>query len=89
METPELRLVAVNDVASSDQIVYLLRHDSVYGRYDKTVTLADGKLLIGERTVALSSQPDPGRLPWNALHVDLVFECTGAFTRRQDLIKHV
>ncbi|HJR60452.1 MAG TPA: glyceraldehyde 3-phosphate dehydrogenase NAD-binding domain-containing protein [Vicinamibacterales bacterium] len=89
MESPELELVAVNELASPDQIVYLLRHDSVYGRYDKAVTAADGRLLIDDHALALSSESDPGRLPWNCLHVDLVFECTGAFTRRQDLVKHV
>ena len=88
-ETSDLELVAVNDLASSDAIAYLLKYDSVYGRYDKAVALSDAGLLIAGREVTLLREPDPGRLPWAAMHVDLVFECTGAFTRREDLVKHV
>jgi glyceraldehyde 3-phosphate dehydrogenase len=46
-------------------------------------------LRIGDHDVILLHEPDPRRLPWGALHVDLVFECTGAFARRKDLVKHV
>jgi len=88
MDTPDLELVAVNELASSDEIAYLLKYDSVYGRYDKRITADNGSLLIGSQKIALLRQPDPEQLPWRSLQIDLVFECTGAFTRRQDLRKH-
>jgi glyceraldehyde 3-phosphate dehydrogenase len=88
MDTPDLELVAVNELASSDEIAYLLKYDSVYGRYDKRITADSGSLLIGPQRIALLRQPDPEQLPWRSLQIDLVFECTGAFTRRQDLLKH-
>ena len=90
METPGLNLVAANDIGSPESIQYLLRYDTVYGRYDKPVEAADdGYLRIGERRLRLLHERDPGQLPWKAMHVDIVFECTGVFTTGEDLAAHV
>src|SRR5688500_15530833 len=89
METPDLDLVAVNDLGSSDNVVYLLKYDTVYGRYEKTVEAASGWLQVGGHRMTLLSERDPARLPWKSLDVNVVFECTGAFTQRKDLAAHV
>jgi glyceraldehyde 3-phosphate dehydrogenase len=90
MDMPELDLVAANDIGTSESIEYLLRYDTVYGRYDKPVqATADGHLTIGEHRLRLLHERDPGRLPWQAMSVDIVFECTGAFTKHEDLAAHV
>jgi glyceraldehyde 3-phosphate dehydrogenase len=89
METPGLEFVAANELASPEDVAYLLRYDSVYGRYDKPVTTQNGELVIGGHRLALLHEKDPARLPWRSLGVDIVFECTGAFTRRDDLARHV
>ena len=89
LATPDIELVAVNDLASPEALAYLLRYDSVYGRYDKTIVATERSLLVGARELTRRREPDPARLPWDALHVDVVFECTGAFSRREDLLKHV
>ena len=89
METTGLDLVAANELASAANIVYLLKYDSVYGRYDKPVTANDGALVVGDHRLALLNERDPTLLPWRALDVDIVFECTGAFRRRDMLVKHV
>jgi glyceraldehyde 3-phosphate dehydrogenase len=89
MDTPGLDLVAANEIASAEDVSYLLRYDSVYGRYDKSVSVLEGALVLGGHRLALLNEKDPSRLPWRALDVDIVFECTGAFTRRDDLAKHV
>ncbi len=90
MDTPELNLVAANDIGASDSVEYLLRYDTVYGRYGKTVDARDaGRLKIGDHQLQLLCERDPARLPWRALNVDIVFECTGAFTRREDLEAHI
>ena len=89
METPGLELVAVNDIVPIENIVYLLKYDTVYGRYDKTVE-GDGKnLSIAGKSIRYCSEKDPAQLPWSSLGVDIVLECTGVFTKRQDLEKHV
>jgi glyceraldehyde 3-phosphate dehydrogenase len=88
-ETPELNLVAANDVASAENLAYLLRYDTVYGRYDKPVKIGDGQLIVDGKAIRLFNEKDPAKLPWKELRIDLVFECTGRFTKREDLEKHV
>ncbi len=89
MTTPGLDLVAANDLGAPANIAYLLKYDTVYGRDDRTIEAADGSLRVGDRTLKLLSERHPARLPWKDLNVDIVFECTGAFTRREDLAAHV
>ena len=88
-DTPELNLVAVNDVATAEDLAYLLRYDTVYGRYEKPVNVSDGQLIVGGKTIRLFNEKEPEKLPWKELKIDLVFECTGRFTRRENLEKHV
>ncbi len=89
LDTPELELVAVNDIASPDNIAYLLKYDTVYGRYDKTVENDESSLVIGDKKLLFFGERDPARLPWGKLGVDIVLECTGVFTKRDDLAKHI
>ena len=89
LETPELELVAVNDIVPIENIVYLLKYDTVYGRYEKTVTADEGNLMIDGKPCRYFSEKDPSQLPWSSLEVDVVLECTGVFTKREDLEKHI
>jgi glyceraldehyde 3-phosphate dehydrogenase len=90
LDTPGLDLVAANDIGAPENLVYLLKYDTVYGRYEKTVAASpDASLTIGAHWLALLSERNPSRLPWKSLGVDIVFECTGAFTTRKDLEAHV
>jgi glyceraldehyde 3-phosphate dehydrogenase len=89
METPGLELVAVNDIVPIENIVYLLKYDTVYGRYDRSVEADGENLKIGESSIRYFSEKDPTQLPWSTLGVDIVLECTGVFTKRQDLEKHI
>jgi glyceraldehyde 3-phosphate dehydrogenase len=82
-------VVAVNDLIPPDNLAYLLRHDTVYGRYHKTVTATGDSLIIGGRPVPVLASRDPVGLPWADVGVDLVLECTGAFRREDDLKKHL
>ena len=89
LNTPELELVAVNDIVPAENIVYLLKYDTVYGRYEKTVE-SDGKsLIIADKHYPYFHEKDPTKLPWSSLGVDIVLECTGVFTKKEDLEKHV
>jgi glyceraldehyde 3-phosphate dehydrogenase len=89
LETPGLQLIAANEIASADNVVYLLKYDSVYGRYDKPVATGDGTLMVGQHGLALLHEKNPANLPWRSLNVEIVFECTGVFTRRDMLAQHV
>ena len=89
LDEPELELVAVNDIAPPENLAYLLKYDTVYGRYEKTVETGDGSLVVDGKSYQVLSQKDPANLPWRDLQVDVVFECTGIFTTKEDLQKHI
>lgn len=89
MDTPELELVAVNDIADGDNIAYLIQYDTVYGKYGQEVSFADGKMIVGGKEIPYLSERDPANLPWGENDVDIVFECTGLFTDSENAGKHI
>lgn len=89
LDTPELELVAVNDLVPIDNITYLLKYDTVYGRYAKMVENDGNNLIIDGKKHKFFSEKDPTKLPWGELDVDIVFECTGVFREREALQKHI
>jgi len=89
LDTDGLDLVAVNDVADADNLAYLIKYDTVYGRYPGEVRAVDGALLVDGRRIAAFAERDPANLPWAELGVDLVLECTGVFRSEEGLRKHL
>jgi len=89
LDTPGLELTAVNDIVPANNLAYLLNFDTVYGRYEKKVESGPDSLVIDGKTYPLFSEKDPTKLPWEKLGVDIVLECTGVFTKLEDLKKHV
>jgi glyceraldehyde 3-phosphate dehydrogenase len=90
---PDIEFVAINDIAGFDILAHLLRFDSVHGRFDGTVILEHTTLTVSSRgevrQIQLLQQADPSSLPWAALDVDLVLECSGHFRSRVDASKHL
>jgi len=89
IDEASLELVAVNDLVDAQNLAYLLRFDTAYGRYSKPVAVDEGDLVVAGHHVRKLTSRDPSDLPWTELGVELVFECTGVLTRRQDLEKHI
>ncbi len=89
LDEPALEVVAVNDLAEVENLAYLLRFDTVYGRYPGPVAVDGGDLAVAGRKLPMLRSRDPLELPWKQLGVELVFECTGALTQRADLEKHI
>src|SRR5689334_18897154 len=89
LEQPSLDLVAVNDLVDVENLAYLLRFDTVYGRYAQSVGVDGSDLVVAGRKLRTLKTRAPGELPWRELGVEVVFECTGALTRRDDLEKHI
>lgn len=88
-EIDELELVTVNDLMTADNLAYLMKYDTVYGRYARDVA-ADGDALVIEDTrIPMHHEADPERLPWREMGVDLVLECTGRFRTEEGLRKHL
>lgn len=89
LDQPALHLTAVNDVVTADNLAYLLKFDTVYGRWGRDVQAHDSSLSIDGMDYPVLGEKNPARLPWGQMGVDLVFECTGVFRKREDLVKHI
>ncbi|GAA0562184.1 type I glyceraldehyde-3-phosphate dehydrogenase [Chitinophaga japonensis] len=89
LDTPGLELAGVNDLLTIDNAAYLLKYDSVYGRYNKSVKAEKDQLVIDGKPVPYYSLKSPEQLPWKELAVDVVIESTGTFTNREDAEKHI
>ena len=90
---PNIDVVAINDLAKPEVLAHLLRYDSNYGIYEKTVKVRKEELLVdgtskGEKVLMLS-EPDPEKLPWKKLKIDVVLECTGVFRHLDGAEKHL
>lgn len=82
-------IVAINDLADLESNVRLTRHDSVHGAFPLPVHGEDGHLVVGPHRIRVLAERDPAKLPWKALGVDLVLECTGLFASRTKAAQHL
>ncbi len=85
----DIQVVAINDLSDDDILAYLLEYDSVMGRFDQEVTVADGVMKVGDHTIQMLYERDPAQLPWSDLDVDIVVESTGVFRDKASLQKHL
>ena len=85
----DLEFVAINDITSADTLAHLLKYDSVLGNLPEDVSVNDNQIRIGSRSIEVLSERNPAALPWGRLGVDIVFESTGLFTKRDDAAKHL
>lgn len=88
-DRPDIELVAVNDLGSLENLAYLLKHDTVYGKAPFDVSIEDGKLMVAGRAVTFLSEKEPQNLPWKDLAIDVVIESTGFFTDYEKANAHV
>ncbi|MBI3255676.1 MAG: type I glyceraldehyde-3-phosphate dehydrogenase [Candidatus Andersenbacteria bacterium] len=84
-----IEVVAINDLGDINNLAYLLKHDSVYGRYGQEVGVEGGQLVVGGKHVKVCQEKDPAQLPWGALGVDVVLESTGVFTEKDKASAHI
>lgn len=88
-ERSDVEIVGINDLTDTKTLAYLLKHDSNYGAYHKTVDFDEHHLIVDGHKVAVSAEKDPVALPWGDLKVDVVIESTGRFTAKEDAEKHI
>lgn len=89
LDEDDLEVVAVNDIADVNNLAYLIRYDTVYGRYQRDVGVDECALIVDGTRIPTFAERDPAALPWRDLRVDLVLECTGVFTTAEALTKHL
>src|SRR5215204_3598668 len=85
----DVDVVAVNDITDAATLAHLLKYDSVLGNLAVPVSAAGDTITVGSDQFKVLAQKDPGQLPWKDLGVDIVFESTGKFTKRDDAAKHL
>ncbi len=89
LENQGMELVAINDLAEPKAIAHLMHYDSIHGKSDKSIELHGEVLSVDRQNIRLFGLPDPSKLPWEELKVDVVIECTGRFTDRLGAEKHL
>ena len=84
-------IVAINDLTSAEDLAYLVKYDTVHGSFHEDEIKAEGNEIVvaGVKRIRVYSETDPANLPWGELGVDLVLECTGKFTAKEDAMKHI
>jgi glyceraldehyde 3-phosphate dehydrogenase len=85
----DVEFVHINDLTSADMLAYLLERDSVHGKFPEDVRAEEGAIRIGNQRIPVTAEKDPKKLPWKDLAVDVVLECTGVFTKREQLSTHL
>lgn len=85
----DIEIVAINDLGSIEDNAHLLRYDSVHGRFPKNITTTSTTLNAGMGDILVIAEPKPELLPWADLKIDVVFECSGRFTKRADAALHL
>jgi glyceraldehyde 3-phosphate dehydrogenase len=88
-EYPEIEVKGVNDLGDIENLAYLLKYDSVYGHSQATVEFDDAHLIVDGVKIPVSKEKDPAMIPWGVWGVDVVVECTGAFTEYAKAASHL
>lgn len=86
---PDLEIVAINDLGPLDNLAYLLKYDTVYGKAKFSVEVKEGALNVQGRNIKFTSEKDPTALPWKDLNVDVVVESTGVFNEYEKAKAHI
>jgi len=85
----DLQVVGINDLGSVKANAHLLKYDTVHGPFPGTITTGEDWMDIGTGKIKVTAERDPAKLPWKELGVEIVMECTGIFTKREQAAKHI
>ena len=85
----DIEIVAINDLLDADYMAYMLKYDSTHGRFDGTVEVKDGALIVNGKKIRVTAEKDPANLKWDEVGVDVVAEATGIFLTDETARKHI
>ncbi|MBN4084906.1 type I glyceraldehyde-3-phosphate dehydrogenase [Flavobacteriaceae bacterium AH-315-B10] len=86
---PNIQVVGINDLLEVEHLAYLLKYDSVHGRFDGTIEVKNGNLIVNGNEIRVTAKFNPEDLKWDAVGVDVVLDCTGIFTTLESAKKHI
>jgi glyceraldehyde 3-phosphate dehydrogenase len=85
----DIEVVAINDLTDAASLAHLLKYDSVHRRFGQDVKVEKDAIVVNGKSVKITAEKDPTKLPWKDLNIDVVFESSGVFTSNDDLHKHI
>jgi glyceraldehyde 3-phosphate dehydrogenase len=85
----DVEIVGVNDLMEVDQLAYLLKYDSVHGRFNGEVEVQNGNLIVNGKTIRVTAEKDPVLLKWDEVQADIIADCTGIFKDLSGAQKHI
>lgn len=85
----DLEIVGINDITDAKTLAHLLKYDSIHRQYPGEVAVDGDKMVIDGKKIPVFAEKDPEKLPWKQIGVDVVLECTGKFTNKEDASKHI
>lgn len=88
-EFKDIEIVAINDLLDADYLAYMLKYDSVHGRFDGDVSVDNGALIVNGKKIRLTAERDPANLKWGDVGADIVVECTGFFLTEESCQAHI
>ena len=88
-ERSDIEIVAINDLLDADYMAYMLKYDSTHGRFNGTVEVKDGHLIVNGKKIRVTAERDPANLKWDEVGVDVVAEATGIFLTDETARKHI
>jgi len=86
---PNFEIIAINDLSDPQNLAYLLKYDTVYGTYEKSIEVKDNKLIVDGKEILIFKETDPSKLPWKDFDIDIVVEATGIFTTHNQAKAHL
>jgi len=86
---PDVEVVGINDLLAVDHLAYLLKYDSVHGKFQGTIDVRDGKLVVNGKEIRITSERNPEDLKWDEIGTDVVLDCTGIFKDLAGAQKHI
>lgn len=88
-EFTDMEIVGINDLLDADYLAYMLKYDSVHGRFDGDVSVENGNLIVNGKTIRLTAERNPADLKWDEIGADIILECTGFFLTEESCQAHI
>jgi len=88
-EHSDLEIVVINDLGDAENLAYLLKYDTAYGKWDRDVVVGKDKLVVDGKEIVFLQEKDPSKLPWKKMDIDVALESTGFFTKYEDAKMHL
>jgi len=85
----DMEIVGINDLLEVNYIAYMLKYDTIHGKFDGTVEVNDGKLVVNGQSIRVTAEKDPANLKWNEVGAEYVLECTGFFLAKETAVGHI